>query len=522
MARKHKTIFSIVKVAISNILTMLSGIFVGLILPRIIGVTDYGYYKTFSLYISYVGLFHFGIEDGIYLKYGGKDFSELDARKFRFYTLFLVIIESSISLITAAVSCIWLKSDVRFIFLFVAIYLFTTNIANYYQFISQITERFTELTVVGIIRSLLTILSVVVLWLLYHFSLYTIDYKIYIIFVVAISAAILTAYIIIYRKLTFGKCISWKEGIKDIGYFIKIGLPLMVANLCSTLLLTIDRQFVNILFDTDTYAVYAFAYNLLSLITTATSAISVVLFPILNRLDSEQLSANYSKMTAVIIIFLSACLLVYFPICPFIQWFLPQYSGSLVIFRIILPGLIGTSAVTIIMHNYYKVLGRNLRFFIISVIILALAVVADLVAYLIFRTTLSISIVSIFIILVWYIVTEFFFIKNFRVPWVRNLLFMLCCMGAFYGITCIPNIHKISFAAIGFAAYFVAFAALFTLFYFKEIRAFIQNRKNRKAASVAESAEGDAQVSLAEPQTDGDSGALTDGDDEVIQPDKDK
>lgn len=477
MARgKHKTIKSIIKVALSNIISLLAGVFVGFILPRIIGVTDYGYYKTFSLYISYVGMLHFGIEDGIYLFYGGKDFSELDERKFRFYCLFLIILEGAIALIFGGVSCIWLSGDMRFIFIFVAIYIFTINIANFYQFISQITERFNELTVVGIIRSVLTILSVVILWLLNRYNLYTINYKIYIICVVAISAAILLTYMIIYRKLTFGKHVPWKEGVKDIGHFIRIGLPLMVANLCSTLILTVDRQFVSILFDTDTYAIYAFAYNMLSLITTATSAVSVVLFPVIKRFDETTLSKNYSKMITVIIAFVSACLLVYFPLCLFINWFLPQYAGSLIIFRIILPGLIGTSAITIIMHNYYKTLGVNLRFFVLSLIILALSVAADFAVYFIFKNTMSISIISVVVIVIWYIIVEFYFIKKYRVHWLKNFLFMLCCMGAFYGISEIPNYY------IGFAAYLAAFALLFTLFYFKEIRSFFRNRKSVKAA----------------------------------------
>lgn len=476
MIRKHKTVFSIAKVTFSNVLTMLSGIFVGLILPKIIGVTDYGYYKTFSLYISYVGLFHFGIEDGIYLKYGGKDLSELEETKFHFYTLFLVFVEGMISLIILGVSCLWLSGDLRFIFIFVAIYLFTINIGNYYQFVSQITERFTELTIIGVIRSVLTIISVVMLWLLTRYGGYSVNYKIYIVCVVAISATVLTVYTLIYRRLTFGRIIPWKEGLHDMGYFIKIGLPLMVANLCSTLLLTIDRQFVNILFDTDTYAVYAFAYNLLSLITTATSAISVVLFPIIKRFDTEKLSTNYSKTISLIMIFVSACLLVYFPICPFIEWFLPQYSGSLIIFRVILPGLVGDAAVSIIMHNYYKAMGQNLRFFIISVIILVLAIAADFVAYFIFKNMISISIVSVLVILVWYMACEAFFIKKFHVPWVKNLLFMLCCMAAFYGITEIPNIY------IGFAVYLVSFIIIFITFYLKEIKAYLRARTNNKTA----------------------------------------
>lgn len=471
---RHKTIKSILKVAVSNIISLLSGVFVGFILPKIIGVTDYGYYKTFSLYISYVGMFHFGIEDGIYLLYGGKDFSELDEEKFRFYTLFLIILEAVIGIVIGAISCIWLSSEMRFIFIFVAIYLFTINIGNYYQFISQITERFTELTIVGIIRSCLTILSIAVMWVLSRHTKFVVDYKIYIVCVVVISCLILVSYMFIYRKLTFGKHISWSEGVKDIKFFMKSGFPLMVANLSSSLILTIDRQFVNIYFDTDTYAIYAFAYNMLSLITTATSAVSIVIFPVMKKLDEESLTNSYCNFIAIILIFVSGCLLVYFPLIPFINWFLPQYVASLDIFRIILPGLVGSSAITIIMHNYYKTLGYNLRFFIISLSVLILSAIADITVYYIFKSTIAISIASIFVIVIWYLAVEFFFIRKYKVKWIRNFAFMLLSILLFYGVTAIPNNY------IGFAAYFVIFIALTYGLYFKEINAFIKKRKARK------------------------------------------
>lgn len=78
---KNKVLNDILKVAASNIIVLFSGVLVGFLLPKIIGITDYGYYKTYTLYATYVGMFHFGISDGIYLKYGGKDYSQLDRYK---------------------------------------------------------------------------------------------------------------------------------------------------------------------------------------------------------------------------------------------------------------------------------------------------------------------------------------------------------------------------------------------------------------------------------------------------------
>ena len=87
---KAKTYKSILKVASSNLIYLLSSILVGFLLPKIIGVTNYGYYKTFTLYATYIGLFQIGIVDGIYLKYGGKTYDELDKSTFNFYSKFFV------------------------------------------------------------------------------------------------------------------------------------------------------------------------------------------------------------------------------------------------------------------------------------------------------------------------------------------------------------------------------------------------------------------------------------------------
>ena len=73
---------------------------------------------------------------------------------------------------------------------------------------------------------------------------------------------------------------------------MKLGMPLLLANLCSTFLISLDRQFVSMLFTTEEYAVYAFAYSMLSLITVATSAVATVLYPVFKRMDEKLFTLN--------------------------------------------------------------------------------------------------------------------------------------------------------------------------------------------------------------------------------------
>lgn len=52
---------------------------VSLILPKILGVEQYSYWQLFVFYITYAGLLHLGLSDGIYLRYGGEHIENLNS-----------------------------------------------------------------------------------------------------------------------------------------------------------------------------------------------------------------------------------------------------------------------------------------------------------------------------------------------------------------------------------------------------------------------------------------------------------
>ena len=240
---------------------------------------------------------------------------------------------------------------------------------------------------------------------------------------------------------------------------MKIGFPLLFANLCSTLILTLDRQFVNTLFDNTTYAIYAFAYNLLSLVTVATSAISTVLYPILKQSNEDTLKRMYEKLVEVILVFVFAALLVYFPLSIFIDFYLPKYHDSLVIFRIIFPGLAISTSITVIMHNYYKTMGKNIIYFRKSLVTLGFSALANYIAYLIFKTTIAISIASIITMGLWYLFVEEYFVKIYAVKWKKNFLYMIFMMVSFYTITSIASFW------LSMVAYFIAWLVITFVFF---------------------------------------------------------
>lgn len=439
MSEKVKKILTnIVKVGLSNVITVISGVIVGFLLPKLIGVTNYGYYKTFSLYITYVGLFQFGIAEGIYLKFGGVDYSSLDKKVFRYYSQFFILLEFIVSLFFVISSISLLENEYAFIFACTSLFVLFQNVTTYYQYISQITNRFDELSIRNVIKSVLTIISVLGMWFYSRIShTELLSYKIYTILYVLIFAILMIWYVYTYRDITFGiRTIPTKDS--SVFSLVKLGAPLLLSNMCGTLALSVDRQFVSILFDIDTYGSYAFAYNLISLITVATSSIGVVIYPQIKRTQKEKLLCKYEGFCILLIGFVMACNAVYFPLTQFMHLFFSdniKYLDALPIFRILLPSLAITCTIGILIHTYYKAFELNEEYFKIVVLILVLSIIANILAYRLYSETSAISIASVIVFAIWFVIVNIFLEWKIGVKWKKSFVYLIAEMILFYIIS---------------------------------------------------------------------------------------
>lgn len=465
----RKSFKDILMVTISNFTTILAGVITGFIIPKILNIEDYGLYKTFTLYSSYIGLLSLGIVDGIVLKYGNKDLEELELEKMRSIFSIYFSINVIFTLMIFFVCLTTLKNN-KVIFLFIALNIICTNITGYFQQISQITRNFKEYSFRNILKSFLNILIVLILFVMFKFN-YTINYKMYVLMLLISNYFLTIWYMFTYKELIFGKRNTINSIKNDMKLLIKNGFPLLIANLCSTLLLTLDRQFVNVLFENEIYAIYAFAYNLLSLVTVAVSAISTVLFPSLKRAEKSKIMNEYKDYVSLIALLIFLCISIYFPLSIFIRWYLPNYILSLGIFRTIFPGLVISSAISIIIQNYYKVLNISREFFKKSVFALIISFALNVIFYKIFKTPLSISVASIFSMIIWYISCDITLSKIIYVNNINNLIYMLIGIVIFYLCSNLNN------WLLGFGLYILLIVILSFVFAKTAIKNFINKLK---------------------------------------------
>lgn len=62
-----------------------------LVVPKLLGIEQFGYWQLFLLYASYAGLADLGISEGIYLRYGGACREDVDSKslsnQYRIYSV---------------------------------------------------------------------------------------------------------------------------------------------------------------------------------------------------------------------------------------------------------------------------------------------------------------------------------------------------------------------------------------------------------------------------------------------------
>ena len=113
-----------------------------MVVPKFLSVDDYGMWQLFLFYFSYLGFLHFGWEDGIYLRYAGKEFSELSPKKFSGQFYAIVVLEVVLAALISSVGRLFISDPQKQVALLCAIWLAPLVMFNSLcNFILQITNQ---------------------------------------------------------------------------------------------------------------------------------------------------------------------------------------------------------------------------------------------------------------------------------------------------------------------------------------------------------------------------------------------
>ena len=462
---KGGTIGGILLVVSGNAALLTSKILAWLIVPKVLGVIEYGYYKTFTLYLVYAMLLHFGFPDGILLIYGGLDYHKINQNEFRTYTRFFIVFQIIISILIIGISLVVCRGMKCYIFCMIGMDALFVNLTTYYKFISQAVMAFKEYTMRNVIQAMMQIFVLCVIALLRWLGILQIDGAAYILSIVLIDAILLIWYMKTYRNITFGKADSLEKQLSKIKNVFKVGILLTASFQISHLIFVLDSQMVEILFDVKIYSLYAFAYSIANMITAIISAVATVMFPSLKRLEIQEAVSKFPGLMAAVAIIVFFLLTAYFPLTIFVMWFLPDYVEALKYLQIIMPGLALSSCINMIIFTYYKVLDQLKQYLYIALAMLLAGGILNCGGYALLKDPIVFSKASIIILLAWYLCSSGYLVKQFHIQWLKNFIYILMEMVIFYSVTELSNNR---WGAM--FMYFTGFMLTTLLFYRKNIK----------------------------------------------------
>lgn len=406
-SRQVQFIRNFIMSAGANFLSVLLSAITVLIVPRFVGTETYGYYQLYLFYCSYTAVLNFGWNDGIYLRIGGKSYAELDKNLYSRQIRMLAILELVIYSVLAAIAILAVDEFSRKLTLIcVCISAVIVNPRWILVYILQATNEIKKYTTVTVIERIVTVSSLVLIALVGRGEL-----GIQWLFGADLFGKTVATIIIIYfeRDIITAKPCSVGVAIPEIKENLSAGMRLMLASLSSMLILGVIRFGIENHWGVETFGKVSLSLSISNMAMQAISAIALVLYPTLRRIQQSLLPELYKVMRTCLMSFGFGVMVFYWPLAQLLLLWLPNYADSLHYIAILLPVCVFEGKSTMLLNTYYKtcrlesqLFKNNLASVIFSIAAifvaicfdsLNLAVISILLA-LVFRSVLSEIILS--------------------------------------------------------------------------------------------------------------------------------
>ena len=388
MNTKVKNIFQNVSYSVlaNGINTLVSMILV-FIVPKALGVREYSSWQLYTFYATYTGFFHFGWADGIYLKFGGKKYEELDKSYFNRQFWLLTIFEILVAIVIGIFAYLGVDdSQKQIVLILTGASCILQLPRTLLQYVLQATNRIKDYAKNYMLEK--SVYAVCVLGML------ALGQKS---FVILISADLLARFVTLLllciqcKDIVCLRLKNVKTGIKEAGNNISIGSKLMFANIAGLLINGIVRFAIENHWDVETFGKVSLTMTVSNLLMVFISAVSVVVYPMLKQTPEDRLPQVYSTIRTMLMISVLGLLIVYYPAKVILSGWLPQYAESLRYMALLFPMCVYESKVSLLINTYLKALRKEKAMMYINWIIVGISCVfTGITVYVLDNLTLSI------------------------------------------------------------------------------------------------------------------------------------
>jgi O-antigen/teichoic acid export membrane protein len=378
----------------SNLISLIISTLLILIVPKLIGVNDYGYWQLYLFYSSYVGFLHFGWNDGIYLRYGGKEYKDLNKDLFFSQFWMLFVFQIVIGVIIIALSIAFATDPNKlFIFNITALCMLLMNMKALLVFVLEGTNRIKEYAQITLMERVLYCI------LILFFMLIGIrEFKVLIIadIIGKFIALVYAAYCC--KEIVFKKVSAFYFNLKETWENISVGIKLMFANIASMFIIGIVRFGIERNWDVATFGKVSLVMSVSNMMMVVINAVGIIMFPVLRRTKEDKLAPLYSTMKTFLMVPLFGLLVVYYPLAVILPAWLPQYAEGLMYMALLFPMCLYEGKMALLINTYLKTLRKERLMLGVNLASVVLSAILTILFTFMFKN-LSLAIVSIVILL---------------------------------------------------------------------------------------------------------------------------
>ncbi|GGC99238.1 lipopolysaccharide biosynthesis protein [Enterococcus wangshanyuanii] len=359
----------------ANFATLGISVLLNLFVPKLLGVREYSYWQLYVFYSSYVGFFHLGWIDGIYLKIGGEEYEDLDKRNLGSQFWYLAIFEVILSSLVIIWAFFFLPpSNKSLILILTAVVSLITISKTFILFIFQSTNRIKEYAQLSRTDRYLYVMFIGVYLLMggrNFFWLITMD---------IFSRLIMTVWgMYRIRDMLSLKMIRLKNVLPEIMDNINIGSKLMISSIASMLIIGTIRFFVEKKWTIETFGKLSFTLSISNMFLTFVNAVGVVMFPLLRRTNQEKLPNLFVTLRNLFVPITYGILLFYVPAKYILAAWLPEYAESLKFMGILFPIIIYEGRMSLLINTYLKALRKEKTILFVNLTTLSLSLILSII-----------------------------------------------------------------------------------------------------------------------------------------------
>lgn len=412
MAMNYRSILSNFSVAlVAQGLSTMVGLLTSIVVPKLLGVEEFGYWQLFIFYASYVPLFSLGLNDGIYLVEGGHDRDATDKAALKSQFLVECGYQLVFGAIIVAVSLSGtLGSERSFVLFMTAVYLVLVNATNFFGYLFQAMNESKLYSALTMVNSVMFLVPLGIM-LLFQDT----DFKHYVIFYTLARVASLGFALWKARDFVTAGLVELRTALSLCWSNIRVGAKVLLSTTAGTLILGVARFMVDANWGIAEFGIVSLAVLITTFVMTLASQVTMVLFPALRQAEREEAISFFVAARDGLSTLLPLAYVLYAPLAVLLTWWLPQYEASFRLFALLMPLCVFDTQMTAVGNTFLWVLRKEGRLLAVNLCTLSISALFAAVGTFVLHSIPFVFGGAVLAVIVRYIYTERYVSRSFGV-----------------------------------------------------------------------------------------------------------